>query len=258
MNAHVIGRRADQIVSVSESVRRQLIADGVSPARVRTIPNAVVSHVALDRGSARAQLKIDQHAWTIGMVAGLRPEKAHVVALESLADARLAASNVRLCVVGSGPCEGDLRRQAVEIGVADRVDWIGSVPDHVDANGVGSSAGAAYSAAFDAALVCSDWEGLPLFALEAMAASTPVIASSVGELPHLLRDGGGLLVPPRDPGAVAQAVATLETEPALARSMGRTGERRIASEHSSVVLTASLERLYDEMLEQTTRLEDAA
>lgn len=246
---HLIGRVAFRTICVSESVERTVLGDGVAPERVLTIPNAVVPDVAFERARARELLGIDQDAPTIGIVAGLRPEKAHEVALDALADARLAAAGVRLCVIGTGPREAALRAYATAVGVEDRVDWLGAVDDQWDAAISASiSAGGAFSGAFDAALVCSDWEGLPLFSLEAMMAGTPLIATRVGELERLCRQEAGWLVPTRDSEALADAMWDVVDEPAATARRAARGQHRVRAQHSFPVLMARLERLYLEAL----------
>jgi glycosyltransferase involved in cell wall biosynthesis len=243
---HLLDRSAARTICVSESVARTVRAEGVAAERIVTLPNAVLPDVALPRAIARERLELAPHAPVFGIVAGLRPEKAHEVALEALADPRLAAAGARLCVIGRGPRAAALHELARELGVADRIDWRDSVADQlVPGQRAPVSAGAALSAAFDAAVVCSDWEGLPLFALEAMMAGTPLVTTAVGELEHVCRLDAGSVVPTRSPAALADALASVLEDPAGAARRAARARLRAETEHSFPALVARLEGLYD-------------
>lgn len=129
-----------------------------------------------------------------------------------------------LLLVGTGP-EGDaLRSRARELGVGERVVFAGFQRD-----------AAAYTAAFDVAVVPSIEEGFGLVAIEAMSLGVPVVASRVGGLPEVIADGrSGLLVPPADPAAIADAVIRLLGDPALRRRLvdeGRITARGFSLDH---------------------------
>ena len=139
----------------------------------------------MSRSAARRELALSPTAFVVGIVARLRPEKNHEILLR--ATARLVADNrdVTICAVGDGPRRAYLEHLAKDLGVADRLVWAGERTE----------AGRLVTA-FDIAVLCSAWEGLPLAALEAMVAGVPVIATAVGGLPDLLVGGAGVLVPP--------------------------------------------------------------
>ena len=237
---HLVGRRAQRVFCVSRSVSDRLAALGVDEASIELLPNAVAVVEPLQRTAARRALDVDLDAPTIGMVAGLRPEKAHDLALAALAQPELVARGARLCAIGSGPEAERLRELARSFGVDDRVDWRDRVDD-VELGGATRSAGTAYAAAFDVALVCSDWEGLPLFALEAMVAGTPLVATRVGELPALCAEGRGWLVPTRDVAAITRALAeVLDAGDTVAARAG-AAKQHVRSTHAFDVLVAELE-----------------
>ncbi len=240
---HLVARRASAVLCVSDSVSRGVRMTGVPSRRVKPLPNAVVHKSTLGRDEARRLLGLDTNAPLIGMIAGFRPEKAHEVAIDALADPRLASSDARLVLIGSGPSERFLRERARERNVADRIDWLGAIPD-LQEHGRTLSAGAAYAAAFDVALVCSDWEGLPLFALEAMSAGAPLVSTGVGELPSLCAEGRGWLVPPRKTAELAQAIDEVLSDPVAARARADRAQSYVVAHHSFAALTAQLEREY--------------
>jgi glycosyltransferase involved in cell wall biosynthesis len=98
-------------------------------------------------------------------------------------------------------------------------------------------------------------EGLPNVVLEAMAAGVPVVATRVGGTPELIEDGiQGLLVPPRDPGALALAIGSLLAEPRRRRSMGQAGRERAGKEFSIEAGVHATETLYERLLTGGRRL----
>jgi L-malate glycosyltransferase len=104
---------------------------------------------------------------------------------------------------------------------------------------------------FDVFVLSSVWEGMSNGLLEAMAAGRPVVATRVGGNPEVIVDGeSGLLVPPRDPQALADAVLRLLRDPELARRMGAAASRRVEAEFTLPRMVHRLECLYDELLAQ--------
>jgi glycosyltransferase involved in cell wall biosynthesis len=154
------------------------------------------------------------------------------------AAAELVTKDISLiiCAVGDGPRRAHLERLAADLRITDRMMWAGEVND-----------GARVATAFDVAVLCSEWEGLPLAALEVMSAGVPLIATAVGGLPELLADGAGVLVPPGDAHALADAIDTLHGQPAAASRIGAAGRRRVCARHDSASIVATLEGIYGDV-----------
>ena len=199
-------RRARCIVVPSAYLRQIAIGWGLDPSRVDVVPNPapeVPEHPTRDE--ARATLGIDGFA--LGVAGRLTAQKALGDTLEALA----RVPDVALLVLGDGPERAELERRAGELGLADRVRFLGAgTRDDV----------IALFRAVDAALLTSAWENLPHTLLEALATGTPVIATAVGGIPEVVRDGeNGLLVPPRDIAAIASAIDRLVHDDALRASL---------------------------------------
>ncbi len=149
----------------------------------------------------------------------------------------------RLDIVGEGPERPTLERLRGELGLAESVRLLGYRDD------VGPLLAEA-----DLFLLTSTSEGLALTLLEAMASGLPVVATDVGGNREVVVHGEtGLLVPPRSPTAVAQAVAQLLQDPARAVAMGRAGRRRVEESFDIRTMVARYERLYDELLTRQHR-----
>jgi len=141
-------------------------------------------------------------------------------------------------VVGDGPEKAELERLADELGVADRIDFLGSRP-HADMPGLLSSA--------EVAIFPSLMEATSVGALESMACGLPVAASRVGGLPEIVDDGVGRLFEPRDPQGLALALSALLEGGAL-KSLGAEGRRRVVERWSNDRLVARHLEVYDGLL----------
>jgi glycosyltransferase involved in cell wall biosynthesis len=130
-----------------------------------------------------------------------------------------------------------LRRLAADLGIADRVRFIGEQPQVADV-----------LAALDVFVMPSRHEGLGVAVLEAMAMSLPVVASAVGGIPEVVKPREtGLLVPPDDPAALAAALNELLRDVEKAKRMGVAGRERVLAEFSMEEMASRYERLYDDV-----------
>jgi glycosyltransferase involved in cell wall biosynthesis len=203
-------------------------ASNLPAGSVITIPNAIP-----DLPVHAVELAVPRPV--VGAAGRFDPSKGFDVLIRSVA----LAPEVNLVLAGEGECEGALRSLATDLGVDDRVHFIGW---REDARSV--------VAAFDVLAVPSRAEAFGLVALEAMFAARPVIASDVGGLPEVVEDSStGLLVPPDDPEALASALRVLVTDEARRTRLGTAGRAR-AIEHFSVdEMARSYEALYDHVME---------
>jgi glycosyltransferase involved in cell wall biosynthesis len=171
-------------------------------------------------------------------VGRLIPIKGHIVLLRALADAARELPDVRLDVAGRGPLEPALRALAKELGVADRVRFLGQVSP-------------IQRAIEQAAIVVvpSLGEGFGMVALEAMERARPVIAAEIGGLGELVEDGvTGLLVPPGEAEPLARAIVRLGSDLGRAATMGEAGRRRALDRFLQERCTDRTELLYREQL----------
>ncbi len=235
-------RLAARIVTVSEATRATLVAQGYPPARVEVIPNGVdVDGVAATRGGElglRSELGVPAGVPLVGEVGRLCAMKGQRELIEAIA----LVPGAWVVLVGAdieqgGRYEAELRTAASEAGVADRVVFAGFRPDASDLIG-----------AFDVLALPSWTEGMPLVTLEAMARGVPVVATAVGGIPEVVVDGTtGLLVPLRDPQALAAALRALTDDPARARVMGEAGRARVHERFRAADSIARTLEVYDEL-----------
>jgi glycosyltransferase involved in cell wall biosynthesis len=225
-------RCAHTVVANSRAAARQLEAEGLATARIEVIPNGVT----VERFAPRAATG---RVATVLTVANLRPEKAHEVLLDAAARLAPVHPGLRYLIAGDGPRLSELRDLAHRLGVADRVEFLGHREDVP-----------ALLAAADAFVLPSRSEAFPNGAIEAMAAGLPVIASAAGGLLDLIESGKtGLLVPPDDAGALADAIDSLVLSPARAAALGSAAREDVTRRYSFERMVRSFEDLYLSKLE---------
>ncbi len=209
--ARILGNATGGVAAVSAPLARKL-RRWVHVAPVRHIPNGVhPGELCSDsaRAAARVHFGIAPDAEVLAIVGRLSVEKGHAILFEAL---RRLTRRVVLLAAGDGGLKEALRGQSEGLDVR----WLGFQDDPRPV----------YAAA-DAVVMPSLTEGLPLAALEAMAAGRPLIASAVGELPELLADGAGLLVPPGDSAALAGRIGQLLADPSGRARMTARARARV-------------------------------
>ena len=251
LNRWLYGRATDRIVTVTEAIRRQLVAGGLATEdRVVTMPGGVDidrfrpdARPVRDSG-IRATLGLPRDVPIIGLVSGFRVMKGQQTVVE--AAARLAAEERRfhLLLIGEGPFAARVRAQVEAVGLRDRISILGFVDDLP-----------ATMAALDIALYSAlESDGMSRVLFEYLASGVPVVASRVGVVPEILEDGRtALLVPAGEPGPLAEAVARLMADPARRREIGSAGAALIHARYSGTRLAERLTALYLSLADTSPR-----
>jgi len=226
-------RGFDAVVAVSRPLARDLERTGVPPGRLHAVPNAWPADdlPPFPRYEARQQLAVPDGRFHVGWVGRLTPEKGADVLLAALP--LLADLPVVVSVVGDGRGRPQLQAAAARLGLGDRVRWLGNV----------AAAGRLFTA-FDVFALSSRTEGTPIVLFEAMATSTPIVASAVGGVPDVLAPQEALLVGPDDPAALAQAIRAVHADPAAAADRARRAQQRLGSEFAPGPWLERYERIY--------------
>jgi len=238
---HVIARAASTMVCPSEEDRRKMIEVERIPAqRIRVVPNGIPPLPESSGADVRAELGIPAAAQVLGAIAVLRAQKRLDVLIEALGLLVPRLTAPHLVIAGDDAGIGNLQRLeqlAASRGLGERVHLIGRRSDIADV-----------LAAFDVACLSSDFEGMPLSVMEYMAAAKPIVATRVGGIPEIVEDGvEALLVPRRDPAALASAAERLLLDPSLAASLGAAARARQQRERSLSGLVERVESLYEEL-----------
>lgn len=217
-------RMVDAGIAISEAMKRFALDIEEAPAdKISVVLYGMayswLSDAAIDaaRQGLRAELKLPPDAQLLGMACRLVEQKGISYALEALRRLRSDFPRAHLVIAGAGEKAPELRRLASNLGVADRVCWLGWRADAAD-----------LMAAFDVFLLPSLHEGFGLVLLEAMSRRVPIIASKVGAIPEIVVDGEtGILVEPRNVDQLDQAMTRLLTDRALRKYMGLLGAARL-------------------------------
>ena len=238
-------RVADCVLANSPAVARLLTTEeGISPTRVLTVPNFLEieafdaprpEQVVLLR--SRLGLEGHDHVPVIGIVARLDPLKDHETLLRAAKLLNDRGRVFRLVIVGDGDRRGVLENLASELGIAGLVRFAGQLPHRPNPN-----------AAFDISVLCSTAEGFPNSVLEAMAAGRPVVATRVGGVPDAVEpERTGLLVPPSDAKALADALDTLLADEGRRVALGTAGRELARERFGERAVLDMLENAYEEL-----------
>jgi len=205
-------KRFDAVVAVSDPLRASLVSTGLRADRLHLVPNAwTPPDRMVERGEARRRLAAPEARPVIGWVGRLIPIKGCDVFVEALAS--LTEHDWVARVVGDGPERPRIEALARRLGLQDRVAFLGAIPD-----------AARLFEGLDLFVLSSRSEGTPMVLLEAMGASLPVVATEVGGVPGVVRDGSsGWLVPSEDRQALAAALEEALLDPELRRNRAEVG-----------------------------------
>ena len=229
-------RRFAGVVAVSQALHRDLVRRGVPKNRMHVVPNAIQEPEFLDREEARGRLGAQGAAFHIGWVGRLGPEKGPDVFLEALSRADIP-EDWRVSIIGTGSMEERLRRFASDQGLDASVRFLGTVDD-----------AARLFRAFDLLVMSSRTEGTPIVLLEAMAAKIPVVATTVGGIPDMLSQDEALLVSPKDPSALARAMALAAQDPEASVQRARRARVRFERDYNAEDWARKYDRVYEEAL----------
>jgi glycosyltransferase involved in cell wall biosynthesis len=218
IDRHLIARYATRFVAVSESNRSRMIElEGIPAEKVLVLPTAYIPHRETAPTDIRAELGLAPDARIIGVAASLRVEKALEVMIGATGQLLKTFPDVHLVIAGDGPQREVLHAETASSGLSGHVHFLGERRDVTP-----------ILQTVDVGALSSDWEGMPLFVLECMVTGTPVVATNVGGLPEMIEhDRTGLLVPPRDPAALAQAIGALLADPERGRRLAQAAQERM-------------------------------
>lgn len=236
------GNLPDNIICVSQQVADFAANEiGLPPAKLTVIRNGIdIAQFANlpDQQTARAEFGLPSQGRIIAAIGRPRPVKGFGDLLDAFAQIAPIYPDLRLVFVGDGPEKRPLQTAAQQLPAANRVLFLGD-----------QQAIPRLLAGVDMLVLPSLWEGLPNVVLEAMAAGLPVVGTAVGGTPELVtHNETGLLVPPQNPQALAQAISHLLDHPQLAAQMGANGRQRATTQFTIEGMVTQTETLYNRQL----------
>ncbi len=235
-------RRVTAVVAVCQSIKRGLVEAGVPAGKIEVIYSGTDLgrfHPAVDGRGVRAELGLGPEDVLVTQI-GIRSWRGNDDVLDAMARVCHAAPHARLLFVGAPPPRIlVLRDKAVRRGIGEAVSVLGhreDIPEILAASDL--VVDASYAGA-----------GLTGSLREALAVETPVIGTDIEGHPELISDGEtGLLVPPRNPEALAQAILRVLENPTRARAMARAGRKRVEAQFSLAQKIQRTEALYQRLL----------
>ncbi|MBN1419691.1 MAG: glycosyltransferase [Planctomycetes bacterium] len=241
LNRWKYGRWVDRYVAVSSAIRDVLSSDGVDPARVSVVRSGVdpARFPELDRPRAPdPELPFPPGSPIVGNVAHLAPHKGQVHLIQAAPRVLAREPRARFLIVGHGELAATFRRRIAALGLEGTLVLTGFRED------IG-----AILARLSVFVMPSVQEGLGTSIVDAMLFGLPVVASRVGGIPEIIDDGvHGILCPPGDEDALAEAIAGLLRSPDRARILGEAGRRRAKEEFSVDRMVDGTARIYAEVL----------
>jgi glycosyltransferase involved in cell wall biosynthesis len=239
-----LAARTTALIAVSPQVRDDLVKLGVAPRErfvVIRLGIELEERVAPEqdgRLETRRYLGIPDDRFTVGWIGRMTSVKRTDDILVAFKRLRDSGVDAMLCLVGDGPDRRDLERRAHELGVVRDTLFLGYQEDV-----------APFYAAFDALVLPSSNEGTPVSAIEALAAGRPVVATSVGGVPDVVRDGeDGFLVDPGATDELAERLERLARDPDLRAGMGERGRERVLPRYAVDRLVTDVDHLYRALL----------
>ena len=213
----------------------------IDPKKLTTIHSGVdierFSKVRVDPAAKKKELGLDPDSPMVGTIGWLLPIKGPQYLLRAMASVWHSGCRSHLVFVGKGSMEGDLKTEALRLGLADRVHFLGWREDIPELLSL-----------FDIFVLPSMNEGMGRVLVEAMAVGIPVVASRTGGIPDLVQHGkNGLLVTAGSETELAEAIQQLLSDPSRARAMGRQGKLD-CYRFSLDAMVKKIDRLYEDML----------
>ncbi len=230
-----------RIIAISDYIKGQLVAAAIPEEKI------VVRYLGIDNqrfrpdASARAawarKLAIPDDELILSTVSYLRPIKNPQIIVEACGVLAQRGLRAHLIVAGDGEMLDELRQLSQNLGIAERVHWLGLVPDPVN-----------LLQASDLFLLATVGEAFGLALAEAMACGVPIVGSRAGAIPEVIKDGEtGLLVNPMDPVALADGIEKLGRDHALRKRMAQQAVARVAQHFTLEMAVDDTLRIYREL-----------
>lgn len=233
----LVNRFVDKVIAVSGAVKDSLIISGIAPEKIETIHNSIVlsrfNPSVIDRDSVRKELGINEKDIVVGSVGKLHIGKGVFDLFSAFRLLSAKYPGLKLLYVGDGPDRGGLEMEAQRLPVKERVVF----------TGVRQDIERLYAAMDIFVIPSSCDEAFGMVLIEAMAMRKPVIATSVGGLPEIVTNElNGLLVPPKDPGAIAHAISRYIDNAEFSRQIAAEGRKLVEHKFSDKTMGDNFER----------------
>jgi glycosyltransferase involved in cell wall biosynthesis len=240
----ILSKVTDKMIAVSESIKKDIIQyDGIDSSKILVIPNGIDTEKFKPEGNfadISEELSFKRSDIVVGFVGRIVPAKGLEYLIDAFSYIKKGFTNSWLLIVGEGGIMGELRERTKKNNVQDSVIFAGKRRDIADV-----------LSRTDIFVMPSIAEGLPNALLEAMAMGKPIVATMIGGIPEVIKNGfNGLLVPPRDPAALATAIKELIGNGQLSVRMGQAARDLVVNKYSIRETAQKWESLYLSILKE--------
>jgi glycosyltransferase involved in cell wall biosynthesis len=243
----ILSLMTDKITALTDRERDEHLEQGVASIEKYVIIHSGVMlqqimNTNIDVETGKKEFDIPQNSNVIGVVGRLVPIKGHKYLVSAAKRIIKEFGNTVFVFVGDGYLEARLQRQAESLGVRKNIIFAGWRNDVIKILGL-----------FDVLVLPSLNEGMGKVLIEGMALGKPIVASSVGGIIDLVKNGdNGILVPPRDSDALAEAILKLIRNKNLTQELGKNGKSKVYPEYDTFVMIRQIEDLYERLLSKFT------
>jgi len=239
----IMSLMTDKITALTDKERDEHLERGIASIEKYVIVHSgvMLQHIMnkdIDVETGKKKLGIPQNSNVIGTVGRLVPVKGHKYLVSAAKRVTKEFENTVFVFVGDGYLESILERQAESLGIRKNTIFAGWRSDVIDVLSL-----------FDIFVLPSLNEGMGKVLIEGMALGKPIVASSVGGIIDLVKNGdNGILVPPRDSDALGDAILKLIRNRNMAQELGRNGKAKVYPEYDTTVMIRQIEGLYENLL----------
>ncbi len=233
---NLLSYAVDKVVAVSEYSKQDLVKfEKISPKKILVVPNGIdFDLIDYDRDQLLRQFGLNVNGPIIGTVCRLTEQKGTRFLIDALPMVIEKQPNVKLIIVGDGVLRQDLERQVSHLGLQNHTVFCGYQKEV-----------AKYINVMDLFVSSSVWEGMPLGLLEVMACGKPIVATTVGGVTEVVEEGvTGCLVPPEQPGALANAIVNALARPEELRAWGAAARARYESRFTGSIMLENYKQLF--------------
>lgn len=235
--------KVSRYVAISEAISRVLQESGIAASRITVVRSAVdgTAHQNVDRLVARQNIRqllgIRPETIVFGNASALSVQKGYGYLMQACADLKSSGADFHCVIAGDGPLRDQLERQRIELNLDNHLSFLGFIKEIPE-----------FLAALDFIALPSIDEGLGTVALDAALAGCPIIAANVGGLPEIVaHETTGLLVPPRDPQALAQAMLRLMRDFELRAKLASAAKQHVEAEFSVAKMISGNLAVYEQL-----------
>ncbi len=245
LNKHttwLLSHHADKVLAVSKAVKEVMVSSGISVGGIEVVYNGIVMDRfcsdGTEKDAVRKELGIPKNSIVIGTAGKLHLYKGMLELVNALARVVVQHPDAFLLFVGDGFCRSQLEKEIRKF----------SLQDKILITGVRNDMNRMYVAMDIFVLASQSNEAFGMVLLEAMALSKPVIGTRVGGIPEIIRhEINGLLIPPADPTALADAISRYIRNPEFLEKMAQAGRKTVELEFSDDVLGQRYQKILQEL-----------